>query len=160
MEAVRQKVRKNLAERYAWPYETPAVVSNSVQTLDNIADKIQTPTPADPAVQEPAEGNLRNLIDKELQALHYNLPLDEDQKAELISAMKGVARKFGNDMFSKMASGFQAMAKPGLDMALGYLTEREKLAVVALVQTQAAKKLKEFEEEIGSLTVDSPEVSQ
>ena len=50
-----------------------------------------------------------------------------------------------------MAPGFKAMAKPGLDLALVYVNESERLAAVAAVQKQAASKLREFEEEIGRL---------
>lgn len=67
--------------------------------------------------------------------------------------MRHAARMFGNDLFSKMAPGFKALAKPGLDLALDYVNDSERLAAVAAVQKQAAHKLREFEEEIGRLAV-------
>jgi hypothetical protein len=79
--------------------------------------------------------------------LHHNLILDEDQQNELAAAMKGAARKFGNDMFKSLPAGFRAVAKPGLDLALEHLTYAQKQRVIGLVQTQAGHKLKEFEAE-------------
>jgi len=70
--------------------------------------------------------------------------------------MRGAARKFGNDMIKSMPAGFRAMAKPGLDLALEHLTDAQQLEVIGRVQTQAARKLQEFEAEIDLSTVDPP----
>ena len=71
----------------------------------------------------------------------------------MLSVMMGAARKFGNEKFNGMVLAFQALAKPGLDFAIAHLNDLDKLAVVAAIQRQAAKKLQEFEEEIGNLTM-------
>ena len=65
--------------------------------------------------------------------------------------MNGAARKFGNEKYGKMVPAFKALAKPGLDFELAHLNDVETLTVVAAIQRQAAKKLQEFEEEMGTL---------
>lgn len=117
------------------------------------------PTPAELPARKPREGSLRDLVNDEIRTLHHNLDLDEDQQNELVSAMKGAARKFGNERVKSMPAGFRAMAKPGLDLALEHITYAQQQRVVALVQTQAAYKLKEFETEgtpssVGAQKVD------
>ena len=79
--------------------------------------------------------------------------LDQDQQAELLSVMMGAARKFGNEKYNAMVPAFRALAKPGLDFAIAHLNDSDKLVVVAAIQRQAAKKLQEFEEEMGSLSI-------
>ncbi|KAJ4349686.1 uncharacterized protein N0V89_008303 [Didymosphaeria variabile] len=132
MEEVRDKVRMKLHKYHGWPHPVPAFTI--------------TP-PAELPAGEPREGNLRDLVDHEVGTLHHNLTLDEDQQSELVFTMRGAARKFGNNMFKAMPAGFRAMAKSGLDLALEHLTYAQQQQVVALVQTQAGIKLKEFEAE-------------
>ncbi|KAL1610547.1 hypothetical protein SLS60_002216 [Paraconiothyrium brasiliense] len=131
MEEVRDKVRMKLHKDYGWPHPVPAF----------------TTPPTESPAGEPREGNLRDLVDREASNLHHNLTLDEDQQSELLAVMKGAVRKFGNDLFKAMPTGFRAMAKPGLDLALEHLTYAQQQQVVALVQTQAGNKLREFEGE-------------
>ncbi|KAF9729661.1 hypothetical protein PMIN06_011340 [Paraphaeosphaeria minitans] len=131
---IQDKVRIKLHERHGWTYfgAPPAITST---------------TPDELPVREPREGTLRDLVDDEMRTLHHNLILDEDQQNELVAAVKGAARKWGNDIVKSMPAGFRAMAKSGLDLALEHLTYGQQQRVVALVQMQAGNKLKEFEAE-------------
>ncbi|KAK7181999.1 hypothetical protein PSPO01_11962 [Paraphaeosphaeria sporulosa] len=139
---IQEKVRIKLHERYGWTYTG--------------APPAATDTPPDelPA-REPRQGTLRDLVDDEVRTLHHNLGLDEDQQTELVAAMKGAARKWGNDIVKSMPAGFKTVAKPGLDLALEYLTYAQQQRVVALVQMQAGNKLKEFEAEGTPSSVDA-----
>jgi hypothetical protein len=101
--------------------------------------------PTELPAREPEDGTLRDFVDKEVRNLHHNLILDEDQQNELVAAMEGAARKFGHDVFKSMSTGFRAVAKPGLDLALEHLTHVQKQRVNGLIQTQAGHKLMEFE---------------
>lgn len=89
-----------------------------------------------------------------MRNLHHNLALDDDQQNELLSTMKGAARRFGNDMVKSMPAAFRAMSKPGLDLALEHLTDAQQGGVMGIIHSEAAKKLMEFEAEMAVLAVD------
>lgn len=77
------------------------------------------------------------------------MKLGQDEQEALLSAMKEVARKFGNNVYKQIPEDFRRIATPGLKFSMGQLTEAQKQELGSAVRNEATDKLKELAEEAG-----------